>query len=522
MSYSEFQFPGFGRGLNLHDKADAVRPDEAIDALNVEYTKAGAVRQRDGYDNLTGSELTNQPDSLSPYTSGSTRYLVVGGGTGANSLQVLDTSGAVQAGAAAPTASPHFFAEFGSPGSDCLYCANGTDEVRQLSGTTFTTPDYEKDDDTTDVAPKGKYLAVWRDRLAMAENTNSTGFATANNKDTVRFSQPGEPRLWADNDYLQLSPGDGEPIMGVVAWREQLFVFKQTKFFVIYSISTDSSGNPIFNYRPVDSGVGLASARALCAGRDGVYFLDRKGVYRTTGGEPQCISEPVDPIFYGGASPFFQGGTLLASQITNSAMTWNNERVYLAYTSTSTTNNYMLVYETRDGWWTLWNIAASCLGTFRPSNTDELIFGYAAGSNYIGRYTPVPDVYTSDDGTAITSRWQSGWWDAGTPDEKYIRQTRATGEGRVSLGIADDFQTSPQSYTLLDFTVSQPLVGSAVVGTSVVGPVSSYKTKLHRVASRGKVFSLMLQNSTLDQGWTIHRADPELRNQRSPALSLSA
>lgn len=521
MAYSEYRFPGFGRGLNLKSKVDAALPDEAIDALNVEYTKAGAVRQRDGYDNLTSVELTTQPDSLSPYTSGTTRYLVVGNG---QELTQLDTSGTIgtEASTTQTAGQPHFFAEFGSPGSDCLYCANGTDEIRQLSGTTFSIPDYEAEDDTTDVAPKGKYLAVWRDRLVSAEHTNSTGFTTANNKDTVRFSNAGDPRLWTQNSYIQLSPGDGEPIMNVIAWRELLFVFKQTKFFVFNSIGTDSGGNPVFNYRPVDNNIGLASARAVCAGRDGVYFMDRKGVYKTTGGDAQCVSEAVDPIFYGGASPFFQGGTLLASQITNSAMTWNNERVYLAYTSTSTTNNYMLVFDTRDGWWTLWNIPASCLGTFRPSNTDELVFGYSTGSNYIGRYTPVADTYTNDDGTAITSRWQSGWWDAGTPNDKTIRQTRVSGEGKVTVGAADDFQTTAVTPSLLDFSVSQPLVGTAVVGTAVVGPVASYKTKLHRVASKGKVFSLMYSNSTLDQPWAVHRTDCELREVRTPALSVNA
>jgi hypothetical protein len=516
--YDVYPIEKFG-GLNLHDKVDVVSPNQAIDGLNVEHTRQEAVRQRDGYDNLTSSELTNQPNSMSPYTSGSTRYLVVQGGTRIDSL---DTSGATQANNAT-TDAVHSFAEFGSPGTDALFIANGTDEILQLAGTSFSTPDYEMTEGGTDVGVKSKYVAAWKDRLVGAENANSTGFTSdvGKNKDTVRFSDAGDPTIWGVNNYIQLSPGDGEPIMGVIAWRELLFVFKQTKFFVFYGTSVDSDGNPIFNYRPVEAGIGLASARALCAGRDGVYFMDRKGVYRTTGQEPQYLSEDVEPIFSGGASAFFQGGTLLHSQIANCVMDWTNERIHLAYTSTSTTNNYMLVYDTRYQWWELWNIPASCMATFRPGNNDELVFGYPTGSNYVGRFSFVPDTYTTDDGTAITSRWQSGWFDVGTPNEKVIRQTRVTGEGKVNLGIADDFQTSPTT-TALDFTVSQPLWDTAVWDTDVWGAITSYKTKLVRRAIKGKVFSLYLTNSISGQGFAVYRCDPELRGTKQPALSIGA
>jgi len=532
-SYQVIQFPGFGRGLNLHDKADAVLMDEAVDALNVEHTRHGAVRQRDGYDNLTASELTNQPDSMHPYTTtGGTRYLVVGNGvdSGANaSIHSLNTSGTAVRNnlqdSVANTASPNFFAAYAAPGGADLFISNGTDEVRMLSGTTFSVPDYELTAGGTDVGLKAKFVSVdtTSNRLVAAENKNSTGFAAATNtQDTVRFSDAGDPTVWGDNNYVHLSPGDGEPIMGVIGWRELVFVFKQTKFFVFYGEGVDGAGEPEFQFRTFDTGIGLASSRALCAGRDGVYFMDRKGVYQTTGQEAKRVSENVEPIFFSGASPFFQGGTLLQSQITNCVMHWINERVYLAYTSTSTTNNYMLVFDTRYGWWTLWNIPASCMATFRPSDNDELVFGYSTGSNYVGRFSFVPDTYANDDAVAITSRWQSGWADLGTPNEKYIRQTRVSGEGKVSVGVADDFQTSANTPTLLDFSVTQPLTGTAIVGTAVVGPIPSYKTKLHRVAGKGKVFSLMASNSTLNQGFTIQRADYELKGMRGPALSVDA
>lgn len=526
---------GFGAGLNLHDRADVVKENEALDGLNVMHTRRGAVLQRDGFEALTAGELTNQPDSMSPYTSGSTRYLVVGGG---NRLDSLNTSG-VSAANATPTASPHFFAEFGSPGTDSLYCSNGTDEIRQLSATTFSTPDYE-DETNTDVAPKSKYVAVWKDRLVGAENTNSTGFSTASNKDSVRFTDAGDPTTWTQNNYIQLSPGDGEPIMGVIAWRELLFVFKQTKFFVFYGTSVDSSGNPVFNYRPVVGGVGLASARALCAGRDGVYFMDRKGVYRTTGQEAEYVSENIEPIFLGDPAPFFLGGTLLASQITNCAMTITNERLYLGYTSTGTTNDYMLVYDIRYDWWELYDIYASCMATFRPSNTDTLAFGYSSGPNYVGIHEGVgwdSSSNTTDAGASITSRWRSGWYDEGTPDVKTIRASRVTGEGRFSLSVTHDYEPSSDADDF-DFTASQTQWDEFTWDNAVWGPTASYGTQSMRKGPRGMLFSTVVEGigaadeglwdsaiwdesvwGGVSEGWTLHRLDHQIRGVRSPGTA---
>jgi hypothetical protein len=59
---------------------------------------------------------------------------------------------------------------------------------------------------------------------------------------------------------VDLTPNDGEVITEWRVGAATLFVFKQTKFFVFYGNSTDGSGNPVFNYRSVDLGVGAVAA----------------------------------------------------------------------------------------------------------------------------------------------------------------------------------------------------------------------------------------------------------------------
>jgi hypothetical protein len=51
--YQATSFKDFSGGLNLRDKADTVGESEAIDLLNVDFTERGAIRQRDGFDDLT-------------------------------------------------------------------------------------------------------------------------------------------------------------------------------------------------------------------------------------------------------------------------------------------------------------------------------------------------------------------------------------------------------------------------------------------------------------------------------------
>jgi hypothetical protein len=511
MNYQAVSFPSLGAGLNLRDQSDTVSQAEAIDALNVEFTRAGAVQQRAGYTDFSTTDLTNRVDSLSRHNNGATEYVLVGNG---NRIDILPSAGgATLATTTSPTASPHYFARFAAPGSEGTYIANGTDALRFVTGTTFSTP-ATLDDDTLAVSVNGKFLAVQQpdNRLVCANfpSTSANWPANSATKSTVRFSNAGGPLVWHDNSYVHLHPGDGEEIMGVVQWRELLFVFKRTKFFVFYGNSTDSLGNPVFNYRVVNLNVGLVASKALCAGPEGVYFLSQHGVYRTTGADAQLVSSAIDPIFFGDASPFYQGGTLLQSQVTNSQMLWHGERVYLAFTITSTTNSRLLVYDTRYQWWTLWDIPASALLAFDiPSGGSNFLFGYAAGDKDVGQYTGTA---TSDDGVAITSRWQSGWFDLGQRAVKTVRQTRVTGDGIVSMGNAVDYSTTPQiALRSLDFSVDQPLWDVIVWDEDEWGPVASFQHEYNRDATRGVMFSVMLQNSTLNQDWGVHKVDQYVR-----------
>lgn len=477
MSYEAVVFERFG-GLDLDTASDELGTDGAVDLLDVSLDRDGAVRQRDGYAKLTATARATPFDSLAPlYTTGGLKRLVAGRGGTTPGVELLDSAG-LQISSQDTTAFPHYFARFGSPTTERVYLSNGTDPIRYTDGATFTSPAG---------MPAGRLLAVQSpdNRLVSARFQSADGGVSR-----LQFSAPGDPDTWLANDFLQLTPGDGEEITGMIAWREYLFVFKQTKFFVFYGNDVDRDGNTIFNYRPVDTGVGLAAPAAVCSTYEAVYFLDRSGVYGTQGGEPALVSAPLDPYFRAQNLPSEFGRPALdQSRIDEAHMTAYLDRIHLALPG----NGDVWGHDPADGWWTLYGLPASALSAFRAADdAAELVFASTA-VNHLMRHA---SDLTTDDGAAISARYRSGLYDLGMADEKTVRETLLTGSGTVGVALSRD-------YGALDSATSVAL-----------GPTTSRGRV--RKAKRGIHFSHQL--SSVSGAWTVNRIVQHIRESRPTAV----
>lgn len=505
MPYESQLLVDFGAGMNLTSKADAVGPGEAIDALNVIFTDRGAVQQRDGTVAL-GSALTNAVGSLHPfYTTGGTKQLLAGCGT---RLEALSTTGTVVASATGLTSGVWDFARFGAPNSEVAYAGNGQNLLRKWDGSAWS---------SIANSPKAGSLAVSAEsnRLVCSRFLTTTGGPSAGTSSPshVFFSDAGLPESYTANNYVQLTPGDGEQIQAVIAWREFIFAFKESKFFVFYGESTDSSGNPIFDYRIVDTGVGLCAPRAVVATESGVYFADRRGVFVTTGEAPAKVSGAIDPIFLGGSEAYFTGGEMDQAALSSLAMGVHEDRIYLGYSTNGSTNDRTLVYDYDDGWWSLWDTPATCFAEFRPSSRDEMVFGSSAANTVHRHYGGL----TADDSTAISSRWRSGFYDFGLPENKTVRQTKLWGSGKLFYGLSHDYTSAGGPFDAVDFTSADQINWNAENwNTQTWENPTALFVRVSRRSSRGTVFSLMFQNEILNQPWAIHRAEPHLRGVRQP------
>lgn len=477
-------------GLNLRDDPQEVGWNGAIDLLNADVDQRGRVRARDGYDNFTTVAGSLRYDTLLTYTGAGvdTPHLIAAAsGLGSPSqVDALNVSGGVIASATAKAtiSRPYSLVAYGTPTATYVFCANGSDTVFRWNGAAFATPAY------TGTTPTGRCLAVQpADNRLVVGNQGST-------ESRVLFSDPGDPLTFGADNYVDLTPGDGQVIQTLVSWREMLFAFKDRRFFVFYGNSTDSTGGAVFNYRPVDAKVGTPGINSACAAPGGVYFVTDDGVYVTTGGAPQRISGAISPLFDDDTHAYYLGDTINKAELRWASLCWHDDRLYVSVrTGASAYNNRLLVYEPATEAWTIWDVPASCVTEHTVANVPRLVFGYATGSNHVGVVSPS---YTTDDGTAISWRYRTGFADLGTPmSEKIVRGWLLDGQGTVTAKVAVNDGS-------LDSGVSVALGAAPATGTG-----------RRWTSSRGRNFSLELSGTTAAQ---VNRAVAMIRSERPPGL----
>ena len=99
---------------------------------------------------------------------------------------------------------------------------------------------------------------------------------------------------------------------------------------------------------------------------------------------------------------------------------------------------------------------ASAVISFRRGNQPELHFGFSSGNNEVGYVTAGQ---TDDDGTAITSRWRSGWFDYNNPNVKTIRETKLWGTGGMTAKFSKDFAQAASATDIVAFDSGNDTVG---------------------------------------------------------------
>lgn len=561
--YRPFPFNNFSGGLNLRDKADVVGDREAIDLLNVEFTERGAVRQRDGYEDLTTADLTNRVDSLSPYyNAAGARQLIAGCGT---RLEALNASGGALASLTGLTGGPWQFVRFGDLTHENLYAANASNPAARWDGANWTagTALATVDGVAGRAMPKAGSLAVTAALPGTTSGSNAanrliaTAFGTQttagpggapSSPSRVYFSNPGAPEVWETDgsagppvrgrNYLDLTPGDGERIMAAVTWRELVFIFKETKFFILWGEGTASDGTPTFQVREVVNSIGLASPQAVAVGRDGVYFMNRRGVYRTSGGDPVLLSDVIAPMWMQDPEAYFRSSSINLARLDLCRLLWHMERVYLAVpTGGATDNDRVLVYDTQHQWWSLYDVPASALASFRSSARPEVHVGYASplpqrvGHQILG--------YTTDRGNRMVSRWRSGWGDYDSSEIKTLREAKAWGDGTAIVAFSVDFNIDAQvhlpapfrlgglAWTYTRLTDRGGSYGDLSAGYNTYADLSGNQPLRAvvnvvplRYAVRGTVFSTEFSNGDASGSsfWALHRIVRHMREVREPSV----
>ncbi len=375
-----FTFGNFG-GLRLDQGLDEVGPEAAIFLRDVDWDGSiGKIRSRDGFAKLKSAEATGTYKALFPHSS--TRIIATKRIKSTEcKIVAIDKEGAEKTSAAfTETAARVSFTRYGTPSASYTYCRaqTSTATIVRFDGTEFTEPTATVGGESGKAMPKGNYLATWPDggnRLVVA-NTGSSGGPNGltSSNSHVWFSEPGSAEKYETTAYVQLSPGDGEEITALAVYGGQVFAFKETKFFVFYSVSTDSEGKPVFNFQEVTLGEGArvkrptlealaeSSDQLACSAPTGVYFCTTDGIYVTTGGPPTKVSTALQPLeeaadFDGPMADLLNGSLESFRWPASGIVSLGSRIVVKRY-------EFMFVYDIPTDAWTCWKMPAVSLAVW--------------------------------------------------------------------------------------------------------------------------------------------------------------
>lgn len=344
---TEMKAIGFGNfgGLRLDQALDQVGPEASIYEHDIERDGSlGNFRSRDGFQKLNASAASGEYKGLWPHSS--IRLLAVKRVKSTEAkLVALDKEGTEKTTTALKEQEvPTSFASIGTPAASYTFMRSFTPEAKviRFDGTTFTEPTAtmrntntetgEKEAEITGKAmPLARHLVAWPDAsnvLVFANTSGTTGGPNGESSSNshVWFSYPGEPEKFEKSAFIRLGVGDGEEITGICVYGAQLYVFKESKFWVVSPPTQNTNGQPVFSFREVTLGSGSrirqvlteklkeTSDRICWASQDGVFFSTTDGIYVTTGGAPQKISNPLKPLeetvpFEGPMYEFLNGST---------------------------------------------------------------------------------------------------------------------------------------------------------------------------------------------------------------------
>lgn len=476
-------------GLNLAADPQELGWAGATDLLNVDFDQEGALSTRPGSTKLNSSAFSTAPQIAINWpalggigvlrTDASGIYLdkLTTGGTVTN---VTGGAGSLNLGYAATLSS----AVIGGSSASALYM------VVQNTGTgAYDFPRKIQADATANTYDgKPKFLATWGPRIVQGWYSASANSPSGlhGGKHTVFFSNADGDTV-NDDDWVDLDPGDGtDGLMGMVEWRNELYVFKRNAMYVFYGIATDSTGGAIFNYRKVSLPARFESASA---GLDGVYVALADGIYRTRGDVPEEVSRPIRPLFTRTASTNVRRD----GDVT---LTWVVDKLYARYTNTANSATRTLVLYPRSGQWSIWGLASSrqMLSIDFGSGGETPLWMDASNIYKLDTST------ATDNGTAIASSYLTGFQTVASGLSARLRNFYLYGVGTITHTLYGDLTTASQ-WTGTAAT-------SVALGTS---PVSERAVALQS----GRCRALAIKLSAASGAWLVSRWEGRVMDVRS-------
>ena len=247
--------------------------------------------------------------------------------------------------------------------NDYLFIMNGTDRIRysdsSWSVTTFGNGATEP--------PLGKIAVFVKNRMFIVDEEDPSW---------IRYSDAGDPTTYTAINDLPINRHDGQRIMALVPFKNDLLVFKEGSIWAVEMTGAD----PVDNWAVslVDNNFGTYSTNSVQQLATDILFLDQYNQVRSLLRSRLDTLEP-------GARPFSDTirttlDGLNRAQINKVAAYVFGDNYFLAFPSGSSIyNDALVVYNLRQKSWveyTGWS--ASCWTAFEISDVFYLIMGEAS------------------------------------------------------------------------------------------------------------------------------------------------
>jgi hypothetical protein len=294
-------------GLNLRADQFQLADDESPDMLNVDIDPRGGFFTRRGWERWNETSIVDlEADEAQPnwhprnayahVTSNDQQFIYV---VESNNLYVADDT-TVFAPVTGPVceANPHQ-ADLAAWGDDVyISCGMSQPSYRRhqptvgSATTTALDPDTwsEIDAPTHDVMPQAEHVEAHGGYLFVACTKEDGVLYNAR----VRWSHPGVPDAWREDDFLDIEAAGGR-ITAIVAFNDHLLIFKTNSLWALYGYDEQS-----WQLVRVSSLIGCPTMTAIGKSETAVYFYSatsKGGIYGYTGGPPTYISENIRPAF---------------------------------------------------------------------------------------------------------------------------------------------------------------------------------------------------------------------------------
>jgi hypothetical protein len=241
-----------------------------------------------------------------------------------------------------------------------------------------------------------------------------------------------------------------EELMNGGIYGGQAFCFSRSR---LYGLLISITGQDRVIAQPTSCAKGLAGRYALTIGIDGIYFVAPDGIWKTTGGTPQNLTDDyIHPLFLGQTKSGYAPIDFSAPNALRLAL--HRNELWFGFRDTSGVRQwwiYSLVFQFWRHYSFGWEIACVAAEEFAP---QQLLLGGTTGRVY------VLDGFT-DDGLAIAGQLRTGALNMGMP-----RQLKLWGDLELEADLAG-VQATIRTYADLESVLIATKTLDPVVGPNV-------------------------------------------------------